>query len=89
MPKMQVYLPDELYDRIKARSPRVNVSGILQHALTERLAQLEREDALAAAVDAYEAELGAFSDEELERQADADRVGATQPPARRRRSSAA
>jgi hypothetical protein len=49
------------------------VSGILQEALGQRLAQLERLDALAIAVDAYEAEFGAFSDEELSRQAAADK----------------
>ena len=70
---MQVYLPDELYEKIKSRTARLNVSGILQEALAQRLDQLERQDALAAAVDSYTAEFGAFSDEELNRQADADK----------------
>ena len=46
MPKMQVYLPEELYEKIKSRTDRLNVSGILQGALAERLADLERLDAL-------------------------------------------
>ncbi len=45
MPKMQVYLPAELYERVQSRTDRVNVSGMLQDALAERLADLERLDA--------------------------------------------
>ena len=33
MPKMQVYLPDELYEKVKSQTARLNVSGILQDAL--------------------------------------------------------
>lgn len=89
MPKMQVYLPDELYEKIKSRTDRVNVSGILQDALAERLAHLERLDALAAAVDSYEAEFGAFSDEELNRQAESDQKQTMRPRAKKKRASAA
>jgi post-segregation antitoxin (ccd killing protein) len=89
MPKMQVYLPHELYEKIKSRTDRVNVSGILQDALAERLADLERLDALAAAVDSYEAEFGAFSDEELDRQAESDQKQAIRPRAKKKRASAA
>ena len=89
MPKMQVYLPDELYEKVKSQTDRLNVSGILQHALAERLADLERLDALAAAVDSYELEFGAFSDDELDRQAESDREQAIRPRAKRRRESAA
>ncbi|MEO8266266.1 MAG: hypothetical protein ABI706_12255 [Ilumatobacteraceae bacterium] len=89
MPKMQVYLPDELYEKIKSHTARLNVSGILQHALAQRLDQLEREDALAAAVDSYTAEFGVFSDEELNRQAEADRKQTVRPRTKKKASSAA
>ncbi len=80
---MQVYLPDELYEKIKSRTDRVNVSGILQDALAERLAHLERLDALAAAVESYEAEFGAFSDEEMKSQAAADQQQTRRPRAKK------
>jgi post-segregation antitoxin (ccd killing protein) len=89
MPKMQVYLPDDLYEKVKSRTDRVNVSGILQDALAERLSDLERLDALAAAVDSYEAEFGVFSDDELNRQADSDQKQTTRPRAKKKRVSAA
>ncbi len=89
MPKMQVYLPDELYDRVKSRVDRVNVSGLLQEALAQRLADLERLDALAAAVDSYEKEVGPFSDAELDRQAESDQKQAIRPRAKKKRASAA
>jgi post-segregation antitoxin (ccd killing protein) len=89
MPKMQVYLPDDLYEKVKSRTDRVNVSGILQDALAEHLSDLERLDALAAAVDSYEAEFGVFSDEELNRQADSDQKRTARPRAKKKRASAA
>lgn len=89
MPKMQVYLPDELYEKVKSQTARLNVSGILQDALAQRLDQLERQDALAAAVDSYTAEFGVFSDEELNRQAEADRKQTVRPGTKRKSSSAA
>ena len=89
MPKMQVYLPDDLYDRIKSQTARLNVSGILQEALAQRLDQLERQDALAAAVESYTAEFGAFSDEELNRQAEADKSQTVRPRTKKKASSAA
>jgi post-segregation antitoxin (ccd killing protein) len=89
MPKMQVYLPDELYERTKSQTARLNVSGILQEALAQRLDQLERQDALAAAVDSYTAEFGLFSDEELNRQAEADRKQTVRPRTKKKASSAA
>ena len=89
MPKMQVYLPDELYEKIKSQTARLNVSGILQDALAQRLGQLERQDALAAAVDSYTAEFGAFSDEELNRQAEADKKQIVHPRTKKKIPSAA
>lgn len=50
MPKMQVYLPADLYERVKARSDELNVSALLQDALAQRLAQLDRLDAARAAL---------------------------------------
>lgn len=86
---MQVYLPDDLYERVKQRSGRLNVSGILQKALAEHLARLEREEALGAAVRSYEAEFGAFSDEELVAQSNADDQSRVHPRPRKKRSPAA
>jgi post-segregation antitoxin (ccd killing protein) len=89
MPKMQVYLPDELYEKVKGQASRLNVSGVLQDALVQRLAELERLDALAAAVDSYEGEFGAFSDKELKQQAGADKKQMTRPKAKKQGPSAA
>jgi post-segregation antitoxin (ccd killing protein) len=89
MPKMQVYLPDELYERIKSRPEGLNVSGILQDALARHLEQLERLDALTTAVGSYEAEFGAFTDAELSRQVEADKRQAVRPRTKKRSRSAA
>jgi post-segregation antitoxin (ccd killing protein) len=69
MPKMQVYLPDELYEKTKALSSRINVSGVLQEALTLHLERLERRDALHELLRDYEATNGKFTEEELQQQA--------------------
>jgi post-segregation antitoxin (ccd killing protein) len=68
MPKMQVYLPDELHARVKAQQPRLNVSAILQEALEAHLAVLGRRQALDEAIADYEAEFGVLTQEELDRQ---------------------
>lgn len=86
---MQVYLPDELYEKVKAQTARLNVSGILQDALTQRLAELERLDALDAAIDSYTAEFGPISDDEINRQVDADKRRMVHPKAKKKASSAA
>ena len=86
---MQVYLPDALYERVKAEGSRLNVSGVLQEALTEHLAALERRDALGAAVDAHLAESGPLSTTQLDRQEEADRAATVYPPRRNRRTPAA
>ena len=88
MPKVQVYLPDELYERLKAHGEHLNVSGILQEALTRQLADMERREALIAAVADYEAEFGAFTEEELRERAEADKRNAIHPPPRRKRRTA-
>jgi post-segregation antitoxin (ccd killing protein) len=88
MPKMQVYLPDLLYEQVKAQGARLNVSGILQEALDHRLAELARLDALAAAIDAHTAESGPFTEAELDRQADSDRAVVVHPRKRKRSTAA-
>ena len=88
MPKMQVYLPAALYEKVKRESERLNVSGILQQALGERLAELARQDALASAVAAHVAVSGHFTDGELDHQAAADRASTKFPSARKKRSGA-
>lgn len=51
MPRMQVYLPDDLYDEVKAR--KLPASELLQDAVR---AEIDRQQAIEAA-DAYLAEL--------------------------------
>ena len=80
---MQVYLPDELYERLKLHGEHLNVSGILQEALTRRLGDMERREALAAAIADYEAEFGKITDEEMRARAEADKQNAIHPPPRR------
>jgi post-segregation antitoxin (ccd killing protein) len=84
MPKMQVYLPSDLYDRVKARGDRLNVSSILQGALEQALAELERRDALDAALRRYESRRGRFSQDDLAAQEARDRASARRPSVRRR-----
>ncbi len=73
---MQVYLPDELYRRVKRSGKRLNVSKVLQRALEQALAEADRLRAMSEAVQAYEAEFGAFTREQLDAQWAADRVNA-------------
>src|SRR5690348_15518707 len=65
MPKMQVYLPADLHERVRMRSDRLNVSNVLQRALELELAELERREALDSAVSAYESKQGRFTASEL------------------------
>ena len=85
MPKMQVYLPADLYARMKARRRSLNVSQILQAALEEALAVLDRRDAADEAIRSYEAEFGAFTAAELAAQEARDRAASRRPLARRRK----
>jgi post-segregation antitoxin (ccd killing protein) len=89
MPKMQVYLPDDLYEQVKLRSDRLNVSGILQDALADHLAQMERDDALDAALAHYQKKFGRFTDAELAEQTTRDEREVVIPKAKRKRASAA
>jgi Arc/MetJ-type ribon-helix-helix transcriptional regulator len=90
MPKMQVYLPQDLYRQVKRRGEALNVSGILQAALREVLAEEARRKALDELVREYEAEHGAFTREELDAQCAADLAeAAARRKKRRRRRKAA
>ena len=80
---MQVYLPEDLYRQVKEEGDRINVSAILQEALGEHLAQMRRRKALAEAVAWYESEHGAFTEEELEAQAAADKANAITTPVKK------
>lgn len=80
MPRIQVYLPDELYAELKAR--RLPASELLQNAVRAEV----RRQKLGAEADRYiarlEREVGKPSDEEMERAtAIAKRIA--QRPARR------
>lgn len=86
---MQVYLPDELYEKLKDVGSELNVSGILQEALVLRLAHIERLRLLREAVADYEAQHGSFSVDELDAQEANDKTSAVSPKPRRKRQSAA
>jgi post-segregation antitoxin (ccd killing protein) len=65
MPRLQVYLPDDLYDQVKTRG--LPASELLQEAVR---AEVRRQDLLSrtdAYLDELVAEVGAPSAEELER----------------------
>jgi post-segregation antitoxin (ccd killing protein) len=89
MPKMQVYLPDDLYAQVKAQGQNFNVSGILQQALQERIDHENRLAAGREAVADYEAEFGAFTDAKLATQAKLDLENSIYPQAKRTRRLAA
>jgi hypothetical protein len=86
MPKMQVYLPAELYERVKARGDAFNVSNVLQRALEEALSELDRREALDAAVRAYEAKHGRITAKQMAMREAADRAAARRPKLHRGRS---
>jgi post-segregation antitoxin (ccd killing protein) len=88
MPRIQVYIPEPLYERVKARSDRLNVSSILRRALEQALAELERQDALDKGVRAHEARNRRFTAAELERQLASDARTARRPRIRERPTSA-
>ena len=86
---MQVYLPAELHERVRMRSDRLNVSNVLQRALERELAELERREALAEAVSAYEAKHGRFTPEEHAALEAKDRTRVRRPKGVRRKTRAA
>jgi post-segregation antitoxin (ccd killing protein) len=89
MPKMQVYLPDDLYEQLKRVGVELNVSGILQEALVLRLAHLERLRLLGEALADYQAEFGSFDGTELDKQESIDKQSAVRPKAKKKRQTAA
>jgi hypothetical protein len=89
MPKMQVYLPEDLYARVKRRGAAINVSSILQRALAEAIAEAERQEALDSAIRAYEGKHGEISQRAMDAQEARDRAAARRPSRRRPRKKAA
>jgi Arc/MetJ-type ribon-helix-helix transcriptional regulator len=93
MPKMQVYLPDDLYAQVKAQvkaqGQDFNVSGILQQALQERIDHENRLAAGREAVADYETEFGAFPDADLTEQASLDLENSIHPQRKKKRPHAA
>lgn len=89
MPKMQVYLAEDLYRRVKAARDALNVSAILQAALEEALAELERQRALGELVRDYEAKHGAFTSAQLAEREALDQAAARRPRRGRPRRRAA
>jgi hypothetical protein len=89
MPKMQVYLPADLHDRVRMRADRLNVSNVLQRALEIELAELERREALDKAVSAHEAKHGRFTAAELRARETKDKARVRRPRTTRRKSRAA
>jgi post-segregation antitoxin (ccd killing protein) len=83
MPKMQVYLPDSLYQRLAAEPTRLNVSGILQEALERELEQLDRDKALNRALEEYQRKRGVITPAEL---AEADSILENAPRSGRART---
>jgi post-segregation antitoxin (ccd killing protein) len=89
MPKMQVYLPDELYEQLKETGSDLNVSGILQEALTHRLAHIQRMRLLREALNDFENEHGTIGVAEIAAQENLDKKSAIKPKAKRKRQTAA
>jgi hypothetical protein len=89
MPKMQVYLPADLHERVRMRSDQLNVSNVLQRALERELAELERREALDKAVSAHETKHGRFTTAELRAREAKDKGRVRRPRIVRRKSRAA
>jgi hypothetical protein len=88
MPKMQVYLPADLHERVRLRGDRLNVSNVLERALEIELAELERREALDRAVSAYESKRGPFTASELRAREAKDGARVRRPRPTRRKSRA-
>lgn len=65
MPRLQVYLPDDLYRALKARA--LPASELLQRAVRDELRRLDLLEATAAHLDALRAEVGQPRGAERER----------------------
>jgi hypothetical protein len=89
MPKMQLYLPVDLHERVRKHSDRLNVSSVLQRALEHELDEIERREALEKAVSAYESKHGRFTAAELRTREGKDKARVRRPRPTRRKSRAA
>jgi hypothetical protein len=89
MAKMQVYLPETLYRKVKSLGSQLNVSNVLQRALEQELLEIERRDALAKVLREYASTEGRFSERALKARETSDRHAARRPSGRRRRRRAA
>ena len=86
---MQVYLPDDLYAQVKALGKDFNVSGILQHALQERIDHEHRLTAGREALADYQAEHGQLTKSELADQAETDLSNSIYPQPKKQTKRAA
>lgn len=84
MAKLQVYVPDALRARVTARLPDLNVSAVLQKALEDELAALDRRKAMDAAIRSYEREFGRITDADMDAVVARDIANARRPNAPRR-----
>lgn len=85
MAKLQVYVPDALRARVRARLPNLNVSALVQKALEDQLAELDRQKAMDAAIRSYEREFGRITDADMDAAAEHVRRTARRPNAPRAR----
>ena len=84
MAKLQVYVPDALRARVRARLPDLNVSAVVQKALEDLLAELDRRKAMDATIRSYEREFGRISDADMDAVVAEDIANARRPNAPRR-----
>ncbi len=84
MAKLQVYVPEALHARVKARLPDLNVSALLQKALLAELAEHARLKTMDAAIRSYERDFGRLTDAEVDAVRARDRATARRPNAPRR-----
>ncbi len=79
MAKIQVYLPDALYEQVKQSGSELNVSRILREALTERLTHIERLRYLSEALHDFESEHVSISAAEIVAQHKRDQDATVKP----------
>ncbi len=85
MAKIQIYVPDELHAKLKSHGAEVNASALFQAALVEHLARLERRQAAAEAIAAFEAQCGPIDRAAARREVEADRAAGDRQPGSRKR----
>lgn len=88
MPKIQIYVPQELHERLQREGAELNVSALFQRSLDAELAELARRRALDELIAHWEKARGKpFTREELDAQLASDKKHALRPLARRRSRS--